>query len=280
VLYPLSYARLRAEDTWHVEGEPGRTVPVTALRERMTVPGRPELVFDFTRPATAAPAPLLVFVHGGGWISGDLTMYADEAVWAAEQGMASACISYRLAPLHTFPAAVADVQAFMRHAATASKELGIDPTRVVVVGNSAGGYLAAMAGLCPHDFGTDGAAVRPSAVVSLSGISDLRDPDMASEPIAMTFVEQFMGGTFAELQESYGLASPVAYVDRGSPPFLVVHGDDDEIVPVAQSRQLVAALRAAGVETTYHELPGEGHSYSYPAWLGIRDLILEFVNAR
>ena len=246
----------------------------------MTVPGRPELAFDFTRPATAAAPPLLVFIHGGGWISGDLTMYADEAVWAAENGLASACISYRLAPLHTFPAAVADVQSFLRHAESSSGELGVDPTRVVVVGNSAGGYLAAMAGLCPTDFGTGGTAIRPSAVVSLSGISDLRDPDMAAEPIAMTFVEQFMGGTLADMTDAYAQASPVAHVGPDSPPFLVVHGDDDEIVPVAQSRQLVAALKGAGVEATYHELAGEGHSYTYPAWLGIRDMILEFVKAR
>lgn len=253
---------------------------MTALRERLAVPGRADLPFDFTRPESATPLPLVVYVHGGGWITGDLTMFAEEAVWAAGNGLAAACVSYRLAPLHTFPAAVADIQAFVRHARTDADRLGVDPGRIIVVGNSAGGYLAAMAGLCATDFGTGGPAERADAVVSLSGISDIRDPEMTAEPIAMSFVEQFLGGPYAALPESYTQASPVTHVGPGAPSFLVVHGDDDEIVPVQQSRHLVERLREAGASVDYHELPGEGHAYTLPAWLGIREMVLEFVRSR
>ncbi|MBS1707926.1 MAG: alpha/beta hydrolase [Armatimonadetes bacterium] len=250
---------------------------MTAVREQLACDGRPDLVFDFVRPESATPAPLLVFIHGGGWISGDRTMYADEAVWAAQLGFASACVSYRLAPLHPFPAAVADVQAFVRHARRHHAELGVDPTKIVAMGNSAGGHLAAMAGLCPTDLGTGEPAERADAVVCISGISDLREPDTRSLPIAMSFVEQFMGGSYGELSEQFAKASPLAYVDSQAPPFLVYHGDDDEIVPVEQSRALAAALREAGAAVDYHEMTGEGHSYTFTAWEEIRRGCAAFV---
>lgn len=239
--------------------------------------GRPDQVFDYYRPDTPAALPLLVCIHGGGWISGDRTMYADEAAWASQQGVAVACPSYRLAPLHPFPAAVADIQAFMRHARRDSAGLGIDPGHIVVMGNSAGGHLAAMAGLCTKALDDNEPAELADAVVSLSGISDLQDPDAKSAPIARSFLEEFMGSTYNDDPARFAAASPITYVDSHAPPFLIVHGAADEIVPVQQSRDLVDALRKADRPVSYLELPGEGHSYSLPAWERIRFAYMEFV---
>ena len=124
-----------------------------------------ELGFDFFRPEGEGPFPLVVFLHGGGWISGDRTMYRDEAIWLAPQGFACACINYRLAPLYPFPVPVADCQAFVRFARTNHETLAIDPNQITAMGNSAGGHLALMLGLCPGRFDSqDGLAERVTVV--------------------------------------------------------------------------------------------------------------------
>ena len=149
-------------------------------------PGGIPLTFDFFRPDNGVP-PLLVFLHGGGWISGDKSMYREEAVWFAERGFACACISYRLAPLHPFPCAVEDALAFVRYARNEAEELQIDANRIGAMGNSAGAHLAAMLGVLPD---------RVQAVADVCGITDLTNPRDVHLPIAMAFLEQFMNDVF------------------------------------------------------------------------------------
>src|SRR5436190_24123355 len=93
-------------------------------------PGGIPLRYDFLRPAAPGIHPLIVFIHGGGWISGDRTDFRTVADVFVKQGYAAALIQYRLAPLHPFPAAVEDVQAFVRYARENAEELGIDPNRI------------------------------------------------------------------------------------------------------------------------------------------------------
>lgn len=235
-------------------------------------------VFDFFRPNTDEVVPLVVLIHGGGWISGEKTDYRDEAVWLASQGYAAACVAYRLAPLCPFPSAVQDVQAFIRYARENRATFAIDPERIVAFGNSAGGHLASMVGLCPHELTTTRPAERPNGVVTLCGISDLRNYETTHFPLAFSFLEQFMGGPERDMAERYAQASPVTYVAEGAPPFVIVHGTDDEVVPVEQSRELYSSLCSCGVPAQLHEFVGEGHSYTYEAWLRIRELTLEMLD--
>jgi acetyl esterase/lipase len=231
------------------------------------------LEYDLFLPEGEA-APLIVFLHGGGWISGDRSMYHEEAAWFAGHGFAGACIEYRLAPLYPYPAAVRDAQAFVAHARKSGAELGFDGGRMAAFGNSAGGHLAQMLGLC-REGGTARVVEPVQAFVSVCGISDLRPGD-AADPLAMGFIEQFMGGGYEGNEGAYASASPVT-LQPVCGPALLVHGDDDDIVPVEQSRRLAARLQEFGNDVQYVELPGEQHSFTFGAWSEVRRMALEFL---
>ncbi|MBX7133638.1 MAG: alpha/beta hydrolase [Fimbriimonadaceae bacterium] len=229
-------------------------------------PGGIPLTFDFFRPDNGVP-PLLVFLHGGGWISGDKSMYREEAAWFAERGFACACISYRLAPLHPYPSAVEDALAFVRYARAEAEELQIDANRIGAMGNSAGAHLAAMLGVLPD---------RVQAVVDVCGITDLTNPRDVHLPIAMAFLEQFMGCSHDGNEAKWAEASPITHVNPASAPFLIIHGDMDDVVPLEQSRSFHSRLGQAGVSSELKIMPGEGHSFSWEAWVAIRELSLKF----
>lgn len=232
--------------------------------------------FDFMRPEGNATVPLVVLIHGGGWISGDRSTFESELPYFVQQGLACATISYRLAPLYPFPAAVSDVLAFIRYARENAAELGIDPNGIIAMGNSAGGHLACMAGLCTHDPATGDPAERANGVVSVCAITDLRDPDTNHFPIAASFLEQFMGGWYGGAEAKWALASPMSHMHEGAPPFLIFHGTEDSIVPTAQSQSLYASLCQAGVPAELHILEGEEHGFTYEAWMKMREMAAEF----
>lgn len=234
--------------------------------------GTTRLGFDLYRPGEE-PAPLLVFLHGGGWISGDRSMYDEEAEWYASHGFACATIDYRLAPLYPYPAAISDTLAFVAYARENANEFGIEPTKIGSFGNSAGGHLSLMLGLARSS--PDGDFCQPvEAFVAVCGISDLR-PAGQSVELASTFIEQFMAGPYNENVQEYEAASPICH-----PPVcgsaLLFHGDADDIVPVGQSRAMARRLQDAGNSVEYVELLGEQHSFTLSAWNTIRERSLDF----
>ena len=239
------------------------------------------LLYDFFRPNSKDELPLVVFLHGGGWISGDRQMYRDEAIWLTSRGYACALIDYRLAPLSPFPAAVQDAQSFVRFIRSRSSELGVLPDKVVAFGNSAGGHLAAMLGLCHETFGAPNNPEEHlvNGVIALSAITDIRDPSESQFDISLSFVEGFMGGPWKGREDLYESASPVAHVNDDVCPFLIVHGSKDDIVPPSQSSGLHAALLAVGCESRLILLEGEEHSYSPTGWQAIRDAYIEFLGS-
>jgi acetyl esterase/lipase len=233
------------------------------------------LCFDLYHPGDGAQ-PLIVFVHGGGWISGERDMYSEEAEWFAGLGFATATIDYRLAPLYPFPSALVDVQAFVRFIRSKAQNYGVDPGQIAAMGNSAGGHLAAMLGVSRVGFGGEG-AVRVDAVVDVCGLTDMRNPSDTQYPISMSFIEQFLGGGYLGREEDYALASPVTHVSEKCCPFLIVHGSMDDVVPPAQSQALHDALRAQGGVAELIVLEGEGHSFTLEAWDNVRSEAARFL---
>lgn len=233
------------------------------------------LRFDFIRPESDEMLPLVVLIHGGGWISGDKSDMREVAGSLADAGFAVACPQYRLAPLHVFPAAVEDIRAFIRFARSSANEWGLNPNKIASLGNSAGGHLSLMAGLTEEV--VDGISSRVNAVIDICGITDVTIEEIRENPISIQFLEQFMGGSFLDSEERWAAASPIKFVSNDAPPVLVVHGDEDDIVPISQSEALIAEFRRCGVEHEYHVYPGEGHSFSYPNWLKIEQQYTHFL---
>lgn len=247
--------------------------PETTVRthEYATVPGFRPLLLDLHRPAVEGPVPLVAFVHGGGWLAGSRAgfgpMYADwdpspfaEIVAA---GLAVASVDYRLSGEARFPAQLDDVTAALSWLRGHAAALGLDVDRVTLWGESAGGHLAALAGLT-----WPGVA----AVVDWYGPADLTtiavdaaaDPAVTGDPGAPDSRESLLlGAPAAELPEAAQAASPVHRVHADAPPFLIVHGTGDGAVPVAQSLRLAEALASGGGSAELRLLDGADH-----LWLG------------
>ncbi len=228
--------------------------------------------------------PLLVFLHGGGWIGGHRSMYHDEAIYYATKGFVCACVEYRFAPEYPFPAAVLDVQKFVQYARFHADDLGIDPHKIVAFGNSSGGYLAAMLGLLdqlivPDIEEEDYLFYSPKAdlVVDICGASDFMDPENKHTSVGMAFLEQFLASSYDGHKELWEKASPLHYVSGYASPFLMVHGEADEVVPAQQSKKLYAALLAAGVKAELELFEDEGHSFRWSSWDRMRLKILSFM---
>ena len=221
---------------------------------------------DLVVPASSAPVPLILWIHGGGWEQG--SYHQNPARAMAARGYAVASIGYRLSPQAKYPAQIEDCKAAVRWLRAHAAEYGIDPARVGVWGASAGGHLAALLGTTAKDrrFDVGENLDQPSAVrcvIDSFGPSDFfhwgDPPAPASYDTAHTPLARLLGGRLADHEELARLASPVTFVDRDSAPFLIIHGEKDPVVPAQQSVVLDAALRKAGVESTLVIVPGAGH---------------------
>ena len=227
---------------------PGRMAPDERGSAYCVLDGVP-VKLDFYRPAgTSGPAPAVIYIHGGGWVQGNRASGSGllDAPALLDAGFAVFSIDYRLAPGHTFPAMIHDVKCAIRSIRAQAGHYGIDPDRIGVYGTSAGAHLAALAGVAGADAGFEvGPHLdQPSsvqAVVALFGPMDLPALLRADRNRARRAVF----GDF-DLER----ASPISYVSAGDPPFLLIHGDADALVPLEQSTRMHGALKAAGVEST------------------------------
>jgi acetyl esterase/lipase len=221
------------------------------------------LPLDFY-PASVAPgsrpAPCVVVIHGGGWDSGDRTQLPALNHWLARQGYAVAAVSYRLAPTFKWPAQREDVLAAVAFLKSRAGELGLDPTRFVLLGRSAGGQIAQVTGYIAGD-----AAIR--GVVGLYAPSDLvfgyvntHENDMLRSPALM---RQFLGGTPDTARANYESASALNHVGPRTPSTLLLHGANDAIVWDRHSERLDARLAEFGVPRVFVHLPWATHAFEY-----------------
>lgn len=230
----------------------------------------PAQKLDLSVPAHTGPVPVVVVIHGGSFARGDKRDVLAKARALGDAGLAAASIDYRLSDEARFPAAVDDARASVAWLRVHAGEYGLDPSRIAVWGMSAGGYLAAMTGVASAS--APQSAV--SAVVDWYGISDFRtlgaqavDPGGCGVPSWRTnrlvdVEKAWLGATVATDPELGARSSPVSYVAKGRalPPFLLVHGAADCLVPYGQSQQLAKALTGVGGSARLVLVPGADHS--------------------
>ena len=222
----------------------------------------------FLPPHPGGVVPAVLFVHGGGWAAGDArhaTLLPQIADALTQRGIAFATIDYRLAPRDPYPAQLDDVQCALDFIRTSGPSLGIDPTRLAAWGESAGGHLVAM--LAETDEGGSAAAGSPlRAVVDWYGPTDLdgfaANSDLA--PVINLVFGAWPGSHSAVLRS----ASPALHARAGLPPFLIVQGSEDSLVPPKQSSEFDAALQRNGVSSQLITVERAGHDFSQPLFFG------------
>lgn len=230
--------------------------------------GGQQLLMNVARPKTPGPHPLVVFVHGGGWSSGERTWYDPSLRTVAANGYVAATIDYRLSTDDgtRFPVPVQDVRCAVRWLRANAASYGIDPDRIALVGGSAGGHLAALVGLSAGDAAFDGecpatASAEVSSVVALYGPFDLRASAYGGHEVGQWNVELLLGSMASSAPDAAAQASPLLYVDADDPPVLLTHGDKDVDVPLTESETFLAALQAAGVPSALVTVEGGEHGY-------------------
>ncbi|MEZ0163437.1 alpha/beta hydrolase fold domain-containing protein [Kineococcus sp. LSe6-4] len=237
------------------------------------------LSLDLVRPSSAGPVPVVVWVHGGGWFTGDRSLAPDLTRCFAARGFAMASVDYRLSGQAPFPAQLHDVRAAVRFLRSHAQEFGLAADRIGLWGSSAGGHLAALGGVTGHlDVlpGEDVVLGAPSAAVQAVsqgyGPVDLvrvvADASPATPPAlagANAPEARLLGGPPAERLDLARAASPLTHVSALAPPFQIAHGTADVLVRPDQSVLLHEALAAAGVESTLYLLDGYRHGFLNPA---------------
>lgn len=225
-----------------------------------------DLRLDITyRRGSGDAVPMIMHIHGGGWADGDKSFGGTYPLpTLAERGYVVASINHRRAPEFYYPAQLEDAKCAVRFLRANAARYGGDPDRIGVWGASSGGQLAAMLGLTEPADGYDGAgdhqdvSSEVQAVVSLFAPSDLTDPNMF--PQGRILVRAF--GTDDRAAPLLSAASSVNYTREGAPPFLLIHGDRDGLVPLSQSEQLDAHLRANGIESTLIVVRNANHNFA------------------
>lgn len=252
-----------------------------------SIPGFRPLTLDvFYKPADRKPAdrsakPAVLWVHGGGFAMGSAHMslpgfgpFDKVLAHLAERGYVTAAINYRLSGEVKFPMPVQDVKAAIRWLRANAARFGIDPRRIAIWGESAGGYLASLVATSCSDPDLEGKGNNANesscvqAAVDWYGLTDLAAYDAhqrsspAPRPGGGSFVSAFLGCEVATCApQLLKMSNVVAHVTPHSPPFLIMHGDSDVMVPWHQSEELRDALAAKGVAVTFTRLPGLNHIF-------------------
>ena len=217
----------------------------------------------------AEPAPVLIFVPGGAWVHGSRAVQGYGLVsHLAELGWVCVTIDYRVAPHHRWPRHIMDVKAAIAWARANVDKFGGDRNFIAVAGCSAGGHLAALAGLTANDpkFQTElpeGSDTSVDAVVGIYGRYDWEDRSTPERVRFVDFLERVVVKRRIDRHpEVFRDASPMARLHSNAPPFLVIHGSRDSVIPIEQARSFVDRLRAVSHALVgYIELPGAGHGF-------------------
>ncbi|MGB0435958.1 MAG: alpha/beta hydrolase fold domain-containing protein [Mycobacterium sp.] len=259
--------------------QPERTPPLWKMREQRRSVHRtsvrygpqPTQLLDVWRRDDLIDhhAPVMLFVPGGAWVHGS-RMLQGYALMShlAQKGWVCLSIDYRVAPHHRWPAHIMDVKAAIAWARANVDKFGGDRNFVTISGCSAGGHLAALAGLTSNDPDLQGELPEGSdtsvdAVVGIYGRYDWEDKSTVERARFVDFLEGVVvRRKIAKHPHVFRQASPIARIHPDAPPFLVVHGTGDSVIPVAQARSFVERLSGVSRSAVgYVELPGAGHGF-------------------
>jgi len=234
----------------------------------------------------AGPSPVIMFVHGGGWVGGTRTSTPGLSYFLdlARRGYTIFSIDYRLAPTYTFPANIIDVKCAVRHIRANATEYNIDPNRIGAWGASAGGHLVALLGTSDQSAGWDvgqylDQSSRVTVVVDMYGIHDLTTEYVVGN---VRGLDRMVFGASSPTDPILARASPVTYITPDDPPFLILHGDMDPTIPITQSQIFHDRLVAGGVSSVFVPVHNAGHGFSAiggsidPPYTAIAKTILGF----
>ncbi len=259
-----------------------------------TVQGfRPMVVDIYTPPKKGGAKPLILYIHGGGWIgghtrhSGALANFPGVLAQLASEGFVVASLEYRLSGEAPFPAQVQDARAAVRFLKANAEKYGIDATKIGVWGGSAGGHLSALTAYSCGDTTLDPAPAAAGSecvqsLVSWYGVFDFGA--MINRPLPSS------GQTSPENQllrckpaecpaDRIAAASPISFIDAKDPPSLLIHGEKDAVVDISQSRAAEARLRAVGVPVESIYIAGVDHSFIGATAAETRAATLKATNA-
>lgn len=247
--------------------------------------GRITLKLDIIRNKIPSlkPEPAVVFIHGGAWREGRRDQ-PNPIQWAlADLGFICFSIDYRLSQEEIFPAQVIDCKEAIRWIRENAEKYGVDGTRIGVWGASAGGHLASLVGVSGDVNELAGEGIAPAGIHRVQAVADLFGPIDLIKVIETRRSQesgradlmgdrapehQLLGGNVFDKKLLAQMASPLSYITSDDPPFLILHGMLDDVVPIEQSKMFADALKAANVKATFVQVPGLRHELKFEALKG------------
>ncbi|ORV91401.1 esterase [Mycobacterium interjectum] len=212
-------------------------------------------------------APVLLQVPGGAWMVGNKRGQAHPLMsHLAELGWICVAINYRLSPRSTWPDHIVDVKRAIAWTKEHIADYGGDPDWIAITGGSAGGHLSSLAALTPNDArfqpGFEGADTRVQAAVPFYGVYDFGSREAMHPLMAPIVAKRVFKQSLTDVGESFRVASPITHVREDAPPFFVLHGTNDSLIPVEQARRFTARLREVSRQpVAYAELPCAQHAF-------------------
>lgn len=223
-------------------------------------PDGKEMTLDLFPAQIPGKRPCVIVVHGGSWTSGDNKQLPDLNSYLARKGYHVAAINYRLAPKYQTPAPVEDIQKAIAYFRKHADELHIDTDNFVLLGRSAGSQIALLAAYTLHDKAIKGVVEFYGPVDMVWGYS------IPSNPLIMDsrkVMNEYVGGTYAEVPQKYHDCSPIFFVGKDSPPTLMIHGINDPLVTYLHTIKLSAPLTANHIPHYALTLPWATHAFDF-----------------
>ncbi len=266
-----SYRRLRSTHTYGQRGYNGR-----------------DLRLDIYRPAVDHPVPVVFWVHGGGWEIGHRRFIPPGILAQTDRGYAIVSVSYSFLRRAKWPTQLHEVKTALRWLGDHSATLRLDTSSLVIAGESAGGHIAAAAALTHDDIDSLSGLYRPGRPSTIAGVVTYYAPtDLAQmtkgNPLQRFVLAYMTGFRDAEVDEIAQLVNPVRFVTSDAPPFHILHGTWDEVVPYDQAELLSTALQAAGVDVTLQLFPTFVHidpRFNRPERMASVEAFIDRINDR